>query len=178
MPPLVVGISGQISAGKTTAGEYLERFGFGYTRISWVIGRLIREAGEEESRDNFQRWGRNLHQSPGQEWLCEESLKHLKGNRSRFVVDGLRWTADVHFFRGRYGDRFIHVHIEAPKQTRRERFEARNPGVPFNEVDNDPVESGVPAAGALADITITNDRDVNLFQARLRAQVLEGLNAG
>jgi len=60
---IVVALSGQVSAGKTTAGYFLRDQGLGYTRISWAIKEHLASlarpmnAGDEPSRRQYQNDG-------------------------------------------------------------------------------------------------------------------------
>ncbi len=106
--PLVVGISGRICAGKTTAARFLERKGFAYTRLSLVVDDEIRKLGETPNRESRQRIGLQLHDTKGQRWLCEQALARV-GDRELIVVDGLRYLEDRAFFLERFGSRFLNM---------------------------------------------------------------------
>lgn len=165
---IVVAISGEVSAGKTTAGEYLESLGFGYTRISWAIRDVLVAAGEgEPTRRRFQEKGMQMHRQ-SQRDLCERALVLLKPYSFHFVADGLRWREDVGFFRERFGDGLIHFHIVAPLDMRRERYVARDKDVPFDEANDHEVEQEVPLIGSMADATIYNESGLDAFYQRVR----------
>jgi dephospho-CoA kinase len=168
---IVVAISGEVSAGKTTAGKYLKRLGFGYTRISWAIRKDLLKSGESEpTRRRYQERGMELHRLSQPE-LCEQAVRLLPPYSFHFVVDGLRWKEDVDFFRNRYRG-LIHLHIVAPLELRKCRFEARDKDVPFEEANFHEVEREVPLIGAMADATIPNEKGKRAFFARVR-RVLE-----
>lgn len=180
---IVVAISGQVAAGKTTAGRFLERQGFGYTRISWAVKEQMILAGvplldgDDPSRRQFQDEGWRLHQERGQTWLCRKALDFLPRYAWNFAVDGLRWHDDVQFFRHRYGSGFIHFHVEAPLEERRQRFMRRDKDVSFEKTDSDPVEQEVPLLGLVADAVLVNDGSEEVFCARVRATLEDQLHA-
>ena len=72
--PVVVGISGRICAGKTTAARFLEREGFAYTRFSLVVDDEIEKQGKRPDRDLRQRIGLEINRTKGQRWLCRADL--------------------------------------------------------------------------------------------------------
>jgi dephospho-CoA kinase len=180
---IVVALSGQVSAGKTTAGYFLRDQGLGYTRISWAIKEHLASlarpmnAGDEPSRRQYQNDGIDLHNELGQAWLCRQALRLLPPYVFHFVVDGLRWVDDVEFFRRRYGPQLVHFHIEAPQALRRKRFELRDKDVSFAEADNHEVEREAPLLGPLADRIIVNDSSLDDFYASVSALLEEELYA-
>lgn len=161
-------ISGEVSAGKTTAGELLATLGFSYTRISWAIRQELLDAGEgEPTRRRFQDKGMEMHRQSQRE-LCKRAVRLLPPYSYHFVVDGLRWREDVAFFRERYRLGLVHLHVTAPLQLRRERYERRDKNVLFDEANSHEVEQEVPIVGAMADATIINDLDKPTFHKRIR----------
>lgn len=174
---LVVGFSGEIAAGKTTAARFLEREGFAYTRISLVIDDVLKRRGEDLTRENRQRVGLELHNEKGQRWLCRKAIEYLGVNANRIVVDGLRWPDDVQYFQERYGGRFHHIHILAPKDIRRVRAVAAGAGEAFDEASAHAVEEGVAAVESLSQCRILNDDDIGSFETRIRETILTRENA-
>ena len=152
--PLVVGISGRICAGKTTAARFLERQGFAYTRFSLVVDDEIEKLGETPSRESRQRIGLEINRTKGQRWLCEQALGRVSG-QPLIVVDGLRFLEDRAFFVERFGSRFLHVHIDAPSELRRDRYRKGN-GILFEEVDAQPVEGEIDRLGEMATVSVNN----------------------
>ena len=162
--PLVIGISGRIAAGKTTAARRIADLGFGYTRISLVIDEEITSRGLSLDRANRQRIGMELHNGRGQAWLCERAVA-LAGDADRIVVDGLRWPQDHAHLVERYGHRFVHVHVKAPSQER-----AARSGIPapdFAAADTQPVESGIDALAGLATYVLENKHSLDDFKAEV-----------
>jgi len=162
--PLVIGISGRIAAGKTTAAKRVAALGFAYTRMSLVIDEEIRTRGLPLDRATRQQLGLELHQKRGQAWLCERAIA-LAGETSQIVVDGLRWPQDHAYFVERYGHRFVHLHLTAPLDVRIARS-----GISahvFATADSQPVESGIDALAALATKTVENSKSLGLFEAEI-----------
>lgn len=168
----VVGISGEMFAGKTTAARYLEREGFAYTRISEVIDDVLRERGEDLTRENQQRVGLELHQEKGQRWLCRRAIERIPGEPTKIVVDGLRWPDDVSYFAERYGGRFTHIHLEAPIETLRDRAKKLGRIDEFDTARNHQVESGIAYIASMTEDQIVNDRDIAALQAKLRERLI------
>jgi predicted nuclease with RNAse H fold/uncharacterized protein YprB with RNaseH-like and TPR domain/dephospho-CoA kinase len=153
---LVVGISGRICAGKTTAARSLEQHGFAYTRFSLVIDDEIRSRGEEPNRVTRQRVGTEIHANKGQRWLCERVLDRVP-EQPYIVIDGLRFPEDHAFFVERFGSRFIHLHLDAPGVIREQRYVESSQGdLSFSDADRQPVEAEIDRLSGLATAVIGN----------------------
>lgn len=158
--PYVVGISGRIAAGKTTAARELESRGFAYARFSQVIDDEILSAGVVPDRVSRQEFGMHLHDTKGQRWLCERVLDRAAG-ADLVVVDGLRWIEDATFFLERLGPNFVHVHVDASAETRGARYVTGNAeNRSFAEADSQPVEREIDALGRLARVRIINETGI------------------
>ncbi len=122
--PVVIGISGPIAAGKTTASRFLEQKGFAYTRFSLVIDEILEERGQEVNRSNRQQLGGEINKSGRQRELAERTIRRVEG-RDRIVVDGLRFPEDHAFLVEKFGSNFTHLFIEAGVELRKARFSNR-----------------------------------------------------
>lgn len=166
--PLVVGLSGRIAAGKTTAARWIEAFGFVYTRFSLVIDDEITARGLAHDRVTRQRVGLEIHKERGQAWLCEKAIERV-GEADAIVVDGLRWPEDRAFFVERFGARFIHCHIKASADLRFERVADDVKDRPtFDAVDGQAVEAMIDTLGRFAAIGIDNSGTLEQFENEIR----------
>jgi dephospho-CoA kinase len=174
--PLVIGISGRICAGKTTTARLLERVGFAYTRYSLVIDDEILAGGELPSRESRQRIGLQINRTKGQRWLCERVLNRVR-YQALIVVDGLRFRQDHAFLTERFGARFLHLHVVAGTNHRRERYDREHLGdISFDQSDVDPVESEVDDLAQLAGVTVENSATLDDLRTAV-GEIVEGLAA-
>jgi uncharacterized protein YprB with RNaseH-like and TPR domain/predicted nuclease with RNAse H fold/dephospho-CoA kinase len=172
--PLVVGISGRICAGKTTTARLLERMGFTYARFSLAVDEEIVARGEFPSRASRQRIGLEINRTKGQRWLCERVLSRVR-DHALIVVDGLRFRQDHAFLTERFGARFLHLHVIAGTDLRRERYDREHPGdTSFDQSDVDPVESEVNDLARLAGVTIENSATIEDLRTAV-GEIVEGL---
>ncbi|MEW6147746.1 MAG: ribonuclease H-like domain-containing protein [Bradyrhizobium sp.] len=174
--PLVVGISGRICSGKTTAARMLEEQGFAYTRFSMVIDDEITGAGETPNRATRQQFGERIHREKGQRWLCERVLQRV-GSHNLIVIDGLRFPEDRAYFVETFGSRFIHLHISASDEVRRARY-AETAAVSFEVADGQPVEAGIGPLAKLARINLTNEGSLSELKQLLNQVLLEISKSG
>ncbi|MGH7231753.1 MAG: hypothetical protein ACREJU_10400, partial [Nitrospiraceae bacterium] len=164
----VVGISGSIAAGKTTAANTLKQQGFAYARYSEVLADMFREQGRAVDRCALQEIGQEVHRDPGQRWLSAQLLARIPADAKLVVVDGLRFPEDHAFFAERYGPNFLHWHIEAPREMRKDRYLAMGFTVAdFEHVTTHPVEGGIPALAKLAHLRLENAGSLEAFKSRI-----------
>lgn len=168
---LVVGISGRICAGKTTAARTLEARGFAYTRFSMVVDDEIAASGEPADRESRQRVGMELHDTRGQRWLCRKTLDRVSSHQF-IVVDGLRFPEDHAFFVEQFGQRFLHLHLVASDDMRADRYERHErDAVPFAIADAQPVEARIDELASMATATVSNNASI----VALRESVLKAV---
>ena len=176
--PLVIGLSGRIAAGKTTAARWIEKRGFAYTRFSLVIDDEISALGLAHDRATRQRIGIEIHEMRGQRWLCERTIERV-GDAHLIVVDGLRWPEDHAYFVERYGNRFVHIHLDTPADLRFARTGAEPAAREvFDLADAQPVEAMIGVLATLASQVVENTGSLAQFETDV-ARIVEtaGLEA-
>jgi dephospho-CoA kinase len=158
----VIGISGPIATGKTTACDHIALKGFHYTRFSKVIEGILGERGIEVNRDNLQKVGYEIKEK-GQRWLCKHLVEGLPED-GHVVIDGIRHPEDHAFLVETFGPSFTHVYIDTPV----EKCEARyiNNGLSkedFIRAINHPVEENVKKLPNLAHMKVSNCGTLDSF---------------
>ncbi len=152
---LVVGLSGALGAGKTTAARLLEADGFTYCRYSQVIERIVKSQKTNYSRSDLQLEGQRVHEEMGQRWLGRELIRPL--DEAKFlVIDGLRFPDDHAFLSEIYGSQFLHIHVVARESLRKARYEERE-NSNYEAASNHPVEGRVKELAVLARDVVEND---------------------
>jgi dephospho-CoA kinase len=154
---VVIGVSGPIAAGKTTVCRYLEHKGFSYARFSAVIDEMLSQAGLPIDRPNQQAMGEQINKSSGQRWLGQELMKQIPEDAGEVVIDGLRFPEDHSFLVERFGTRFLHLHISAPRDTRETRYiHAGGTAEDFQAAERALTESQHDRMAALAHAIVVN----------------------
>lgn len=166
----VVGLSGPISSGKTTAGRYLESLGFAYGRYSQVLQALLHEDEMPITRESLQRIGEEVYEGRGQRWLGSELIKRMP-EAGDLVIDGLRHPEDHSFLIEKFGTDFLHIHIDAPEATRGERYLSEGPSEEFTNATAHPVEANIPKLAELAHTTICNTAALDAFLSEIQEMV-------
>lgn len=152
---LIVGLSGALGAGKTTAAKYMEGMGYTYCRYSQVIERVVQTQKKNYTRADLQVEGQLIHEQKGQRWLGKELVRPLLDSRF-VVVDGLRFPDDHAFLSEVFGSQFLHIHVVARKSLRKIRYEARE-SASFDVASQHPVEGKVKGLEKFAREVVENN---------------------
>lgn len=122
---IILGFTGQIGAGKTTAINYLQKK---YTAESHAFSTPLRDMlkriHEPETRENLQQLSSILRDAFGQDLLAKIIAQDVKESAAHLIaVDGIRRPADIAHLREIDG--FHLVHITADMETRYIRLTER-----------------------------------------------------
>lgn len=168
----VVGVSGETGAGKTTVAHFLESRGYAYGRFSQVLEDELRKDGRPVTGKALQEFGAQIHEDPGQRWLCRR-LKDRLPSEGKVVIDGLRFPEDHAFLVETYGPAFVHVHLtrDGGRQDGPSPAKASAKGSGREQTLRHPSERAVGMLGELAHVRVANDRTKD----DLHAEVLEHL---
>lgn len=151
---VVVGLSGSLASGKTTAATVLRERGFHYARYSAVLCDLLGQGDSDVSREALQEFGNEVHNTKGQRWLNHELLKRLPKQRN-IVIDGLRFPEDHAFLGEVFGPAFVHIHLEASNELRHRRYlERGGMSRTFTDAETHPVELQVKSLRDLAHLVV------------------------
>ena len=170
---IVLGLSGPIAAGKTTAARFLVHLGFRYCRFSEVLEEELKATGQKINRRALQSAGERAFSSRfGQRRLQNKLAKRVEG-AERIVVDGLRHPEDWAFVRERWGLAAVHIHVGAHPDLRGSRYADRSGGSigAFRRASAHAVEQNVPGLEQLADYTIVNTGSLEELQTELSGVV-------
>ncbi len=163
---LVVGLSGRIGAGKTTAARHLERAGFAYVRFSQAVDAVILADGLKPDRMTRQAYGWRLHEEKGQAWLLDRAMRDVPAS-GPVVVDGLRFPEDHANLLERFGGGFVHVHVAAAPEVRSARLRMDVSSPVWAGMEAAPTEAHAEALASLAEATILNEGDVAALEAAM-----------
>jgi uncharacterized protein YprB with RNaseH-like and TPR domain/predicted nuclease with RNAse H fold/dephospho-CoA kinase len=167
----VIGLSGPISSGKTTAGSHLRSLGFTYGRYSQVLQALLEQRGIPVARESLQQIGEEVYEGLGQRWLGSELIKRMPESGD-LVIDGLRHPEDHSFLVEKFGPDFLHIYIDASEEIRMERYIAiEGPKDEFIKASTHAVEADIPKLAKLAHVVIHNKRTLPEFYLELRESI-------
>jgi len=161
----IISLAGYPAAGKTTLAKHLqERYG-----VHWVRTRdIVQLLGGSDSLQNLQDKGLTLSSEEGANLFFTELQKLIHPNQTT-VIDAIRpfthWTR----IKAAYGPRAHLVGVKAPYDTRRARFEEREPGSCLRERDEHEVEREIPSLLEVADYVVINTSTLDVAADLLMA---------
>src|SRR5260370_21969291 len=171
MPKLIVLISGNVSAGKSTLSEGLRRqYSATIVKTKEVlkdlaVKKLKRELPSE--RRALQQFGDQLDNETGGEWVLNALKKHIAdakvGQDDVAVVDAVRILPQIKAIRRAYQFAVKHIHLEAPPKALAKRYKNRRDAsvkeLPkYSDVEQNLTESRVSTLRQSADFVVDTER--------------------
>ena len=175
-----IGISGEISSGKSTlANRLVENHGFDLIPFGVFVKHKAKDLNITPSRENYQNLGEQLICDLGPRVFLRECLEYFSPISTIHVFDGVRHDCMVSELRHTYGTSFI-ISIEANLHLRYQRYQERNRAEDqqltleqFIELSMHPVEKDIQVIAESADLRI-NGWDEPAVQ---EASIIRLLNA-
>lgn len=121
---MIIGLTGKNAAGKGEVAAYLKQKGFYYYSLSDVLREELSERGEERTRENLIRVGRELRETHGEGYLAERILKGAQEDKN-YVVDSFRHPSEIGVFRQHPAYRLLLVVADAEIRFQRIRERGR-----------------------------------------------------
>ena len=157
----VIAISGPVAVGKSVlVSEFVDRF----TTYRLSTRQILIDKGVEDDRDELIEAGKALdHQTDGA-WVRDGALQYLEREKEReiILIDAVRTDRQIHHLRETLGNRLIHMHVTAPFQICKARYENRDAAadrkMSYEEVRADTTERGVWLLDRIADRVVVNHR--------------------
>jgi dephospho-CoA kinase len=169
---LVIGLTGRIGAGKTSAARHLEqRHRFQYVRYSQVLAEWHAES--EPGRTELQAFGWEVMSQGKQPQLNRRLVAKIKHDAD-CAVDGLRHPVDHSSLKNEFGGSFHLVYIDAPQQLRWQRHIGSprySSFADFQTVDQHPVEQQIDGLRQLASMVVPNSGTLDELYGRIDAFV-------
>ncbi|MCA7927177.1 AAA family ATPase [Burkholderia cenocepacia] len=131
-PRFLVLLSGPLAVGKTTLRDYLVgTHAFDYVRSSAFLLNKAHHEGLPADRRGLQELGDRFDAETDFRWIVDEvALPSLSAStgKTRWLVDAVRKPKQVEHFKALEGVNVVHVHLTAPEEILRKRYEARLAG--------------------------------------------------
>lgn len=161
----VIGLSGKIASGKTTAAKYIETYGFKYTRYSQVLESMLKQDNKDVNRENLQDLGSKMNINQIE---FSKRVYEIISSYDNIVIDGLRHPEDYTFFFEIYGFNFKLLYIEAFEKEKEQRYIAD--GKTSKEYKNAIINSAeyeIPKLKNFSDKVIENNKSIEEFKEKL-----------
>jgi len=173
---MIIGLTGENCAGKSTIADYLMKKGFYYYSLSDIIREEVKAEGKAVTRENLIQKGNELRQKFGPGILGAKLAQKVQGDKN-YAIDSIRNPAEVEELR-KLG-RFFLFYVTAPPNVRFERIRTRDREEDprtfdaFLEIEKLEMENAektkqnLKGTFALADLKIENDGDLNELHERV-----------
>jgi len=172
-------LSGRICSGKSVlSSELAKNFNSKILKTSDALIKVAEIRGIIPTRENLQGLGDQLDKETHGAWLFDY-LPTVESEET-IVVDSVRIKEQVKSFRDKFGRKIVHIHLEAPEEELKKRFDIRqssNPksmdaNITFEDTKKSLTEINVKQFRKDADIRIdTNRCNSEQTLARVAAQL-------
>jgi dephospho-CoA kinase len=171
----IIGLCGQPASGKDTVADFFVAKGFAHISLGDTLREEMRRLDIPTDRAHMSVFAAEAKKSRGRAYLAELAAGKVSGNA---IISGIRGTAEVEFFRRRFGPDFILLVVDAPLELRYARARERNrPGDDISFAEFRRIEDHERAAAsgaqevdkviALADLTVDNSGSKEELMAKL-----------
>jgi dCMP deaminase len=166
---MIIGLTGENCAGKSTICEYLKKKGFYYLSLSDVIREELTAEGKEITRDTLIKKGNKMREESGPGILAKKVLMKVETDKN-YVIDSIRNATEVDELKAKPG--FFLFYINASLEVRFRRMKIRkregDPAtfdafVRIEEIEKkseNATHQSIADAISKADKTIVNDGDL------------------
>lgn len=168
---LVIGVTGHIGAGKTSAASYLRSaHGFFYVRYSQVLSDwLARDDTESKAHLQAVGWG---VMGGGMQTELNARLIALIPAHADCAVDGLRHPIDHESLTKAFPAQFRLLYIESKEEIRWQRVRKRYAELDrFRQADSHPVEQQIDGLCHKAFAVVENDGTLDDLYSKIEALV-------
>jgi dephospho-CoA kinase len=171
----ILGLCGQPASGKDTVAEFFVSKGFAHISLGDILRQEMGKAGLPIDRAHMSIFAADAKKTRGMAYLAEAAANAVTGNT---VISGIRGTAEVEFFRRRFGSDFKLLVVDAPIEARYARARKRNrtgDNISFEEFRMIEDHERSAASGAqevdkviaLADLEIDNSGSIEELRPKL-----------
>ncbi|MEW6036106.1 MAG: deaminase [Candidatus Micrarchaeota archaeon] len=180
--PMIIGLTGENCAGKSTVADYLMKKGFYYYSLSDIIREEVKADGKAVTRENLIKKGNELRERFGPGILSVKLAQKIQKDRN-YVIDSIRNPAEVDELR-KLG-RFFLFYVTAPADVRFERIRSRDREEDprtfeaFLEIEKLEMENAektkqnLKATFAMAEHRIVNEGDFNELHDKIDRSLAE-----
>jgi len=121
----ILGLTGRIGAGKTTASKYIvQRYGFkNLSFVDRLLAPRLRAQNRTVNRQNLQEIGRELYLKYGDIVLTQWLLEDIDPTQE-WLIDDIRYPSTAKYIKERFTDRFVLMAVCTEQDVRYERVVA------------------------------------------------------
>ncbi len=159
---LIIGIVGQMAAGKGTAANYLkEKYGASTYTFSTMLGDVLDRFHLERNRDNFIKISEQMRSTFGEDIMAKTMANDVKKDSNNLiVVEGVRRDADIEYLSQMEG--FVLVEIFANMEKRFERTKKRGEKIDDNDKTFEEFEADHQRSTELSTVEVAKQATIRI----------------
>ncbi len=166
---MIVGLSGKIATGKTTAANYLhDSHGFTVLSTRDLLTGILEAKKKEASRRNLQDIGNKFISLVGGGGFVAVMLQYLP--EGDYVLDAIRYVDAIDYLRSKYGGQFLQIYVRANDGVRYARMKKKEDMgtklAEFKKIDEAPTETDHDLESR-SDSKIVNEGSYEDFYSKL-----------
>ncbi len=171
----ILGFTGHMAAGKTTAVTYLqEKYDAHSHRFSTPLRDILTRLHKPGSRDNLQTLSQILREHFGEDLLAKIIAEDVQADTSSLIVlDGIRRQADIQYLREIPGFMLITISADVERRFQRISIRSENPDdqgktlEEFKKEHEREPEQQIDDVSRTADISIDNNGSLENLYTKL-----------
>lgn len=179
---IVLGIVGEIAAGKGELAQYVEKkYGGSAYRSSEVLRDILKRMYLPETRENVQEASMMIREFFGEDIISKVNSEDIKESRTGIVaIDGLRRKEDFKYFQKEFNFKVIYVDADIEKRFARISKRSENQGdrgKTFQEFKRDhqkETEKKIRGLKKTADYVVENNGTLREFRAKIE-KIMENI---
>ncbi|KAA0004997.1 MAG: flagellar hook-basal body complex protein FliE [Thermoplasmata archaeon] len=177
----VIAFTGLPFSGKTEAVNVAREMGINVIRMGDFVWEEVKKRGLELNDKNVGRIANELREKYGREIWAKRTVEKIKEikNMDSLVIDGIRNSEEVDYFKKKLGRDFILIAIHAPKNERIKRALSRRRDddvkdiEEFEKREKRELKWGLDSVIASSDVIITNDESLDKFRSKMKNKLME-----
>jgi adenylosuccinate synthase len=163
-------LSGRIASGKSSlATKLIDFYGGHLFKTNEVLKKVAEREGKPLERTKLQKLGEKKDRDTKGTWVVDELQTLLdqlhassEGLPEVVVVDSVRILEQIDAFRKAYGNKVLHIHLDADESELAKRYADRDNTIAeisnYKDLSKNKTERGVPKLAGKADVLISTDR--------------------
>ncbi|HEX08765.1 MAG TPA: flagellar hook-basal body complex protein FliE [Thermoplasmatales archaeon] len=177
----VIAFTGLPFSGKTEAVNVAREIGIKVVRMGDFVWEEVKKRGLELNDKNVGKIANELREKEGKDVWARRTIEKIKDLKDidYLVIDGIRNSEEVDFFKKKLGKDFILISIHAPKKERIKRALSRMRDddvkdiTEFEKRERRELSWGLGAVIASSDIIVTNDGSLDKFRLKIKNKLEE-----
>jgi len=171
----IIAFTGMPFSGKTEAVKIANDMGFQVVRMGDAVWSEVANRGLELTDENVGSVADSMRKDYGYDIWAKRTMDTIKSMEGEdcIVIDGVRNSEEIDFFRKKLGDDFLLIAVDASVEIRRKRAmqrnrkdDSKNPS-DVEERDRRELRWGMGSVIASSDVIIENDNTLKKFHKKV-----------